>query len=73
MSITQEDLDKRFGYHPPTTIKAKTRYEHVREAVRDAAGQIAHLTPAGREQSLAITKIEEAMFWAMAAIAREGA
>lgn len=31
---------------------------------------ITHKTPKSREQSLAITKVEEAMFWANAAIAR---
>ncbi|WP_406501815.1 hypothetical protein OHA04_34460 [Streptomyces sp. NBC_01590] len=42
----------------------------MRGACAGLAATIADVCPAGREQDLAITKIEEAMFWANAAIAR---
>jgi len=39
---------------------------------RNAAEELVDLTgPSTREQSLAITHLEEAMFWANAALARE--
>ena len=48
------------------------RHQRVREVCREAAEEIVEVTgPSTREQSLAITHLEEAMFWANAAIARE--
>ena len=70
MSIPGEDLEKRFTYHPPTTDAKVARYK----AIRDTAHSFAHLinsaAPDGREKSLAITHLEEAVMWANAAIAR---
>ena len=48
------------------------RHEQARGVCLDAAEQLVMLTgPPSREQSLAITHLEEVMFWANAAIARE--
>ena len=44
----------------------------VRESISEAAGAIDLSCPDGREKSLAWTALEEAMFWANAAIARGG-
>lgn len=71
--ITAQDLDTRFGYHPPTAPAVANRHEHVRAVVREAAGRIVAATPPGREQSLAVTALEESMMWANAAIARHQA
>jgi hypothetical protein len=68
-SITPEDLKNRFAYHRPTGNKAD-KHEAVREAIHDAATMVVGLTPYSREQSLALTALEEAMMWANAAIAR---
>jgi hypothetical protein len=40
--------------------------------MRRAADAVLDLVPPGREQSLAFTALEEAMFWANAGIARAG-
>jgi hypothetical protein len=72
MQLTSDQLAHRFGYHPPDTQAKKDRHEAVRDACLLAANSIVDLTGAmSREQSLAITKLEEAMMWANAAIARE--
>ena len=65
------DLQVRFNYHKPDENRAK-RHETVRDILLASAEVIHSVTPEGREQSLALTKLEEAMFWANAAIAREG-
>lgn len=70
MSITQAELNKRFDYHPPVTEHAREHHEAAREAVKTAAQRIVELTPESREQSLALTSLEEALMWANAAIAR---
>lgn len=71
MAITDKDLDNRFDYHAPDDAKRRA-HEEVRIQLRRTAGLVVHLTPESREQSLAITHLEEAMMWANAAIARHG-
>lgn len=62
-------LDAAFTYHAPKEDQVG-RYFALRAAARDLAYQIVELTPPSREQSLALTKLEEAVMWANAAIAR---
>lgn len=69
---TQADLDRRFDYHRPDDEKG-LRHQKVRDAARTLAEVANTLVRENREQSLAFTKIEEAMFWLNAAIAREDA
>lgn len=64
------DLDKRFSYHQPKDDVVKKNHEQVRHALRIAAEALTELIPAGREHALVLTKLEEAMMWANAAIAR---
>ena len=64
-----EDLQNRFTYHPPLPGQPE-RYEEIRQTGMDFAWLIERECPDSREKSLAITKIEEAVFWANAAIAR---
>lgn len=63
------DLLNRFQHHPPSSAIV-ARHELAREACWKAAVVVKTLTPPSREQSLAITALEEAMMWANAAIAR---
>ena len=63
------DLENRFTYHQPKGDQAE-RYVDIRTLARDFAKQIDAMCPDSREKSLAITHIEEAVFWANAAIAR---
>lgn len=63
------DLENRFTYHKPKDDQPD-RYVAIRALGRDLAQQLDALCPDSREKSLAITHIEEAVFWANAAIAR---
>lgn len=66
----QADLDHRFAHHPPRTPDRVAGHETIRQIVRTTVGLLVEQTPAGREQAVMITKLEEAMFWANAALAR---
>jgi hypothetical protein len=68
--IGKEDINNRFAFHPATTAEKRAVHGSVRATCWDAAVAIDLACPDGREKSLAITKLEEAMFWANAAIAR---
>lgn len=65
----RQRLANTFRYHPPKDDQAE-RYVRLREAAGDLAVEIATYTPPSREQSLALTKLEEAVMHANAAIAR---
>ncbi len=64
------NLNTRFKHHPPTHNGIASAHEDLRTALRLAAEVIETLCPEGREKSLALTRLEEAMFWGNAAIAR---
>jgi hypothetical protein len=68
--ITHADLDNRFNYHAPDAARAAAHGE-AREILREAAVALVALIPAGREASLVVTHLEEAMFWANASLARD--
>jgi hypothetical protein len=67
--MDQAELDKRFNHYKPSETKAM-RYECIRDAMQTLADIVNQEVPASREQSLAITALEEAMMWANAGIAR---
>jgi hypothetical protein len=67
---TTPDLSNRFEYHPPKDDTTREKHEDVRGICFTAAHHFDEMLPEGREKALAITKMEEAMFWANAAIAR---
>lgn len=69
MMISDHDLMQRFTYHSPKEGQPE-RYEKLREMGRLLSQYIVNHTQVSREQSLAITKIEEAIMWANAGIAR---
>lgn len=64
------DLEHRFAFHPATDDFTRYKHQEVRRACLAAAKTIDGIAPDGREKALAITKLEEAMMWANAAIAR---
>lgn len=67
-----EDLSNRFSFHPPTDNEKRNAHTSVRMGCLELADYLNNKLPDGREKSLAITKLEEVMFWGNAALAREG-
>ena len=67
--ITGEELKNRFTHHVPKGDQIQ-RYEVIRERALELAELILVCSVESREQSLSITALEEAVFWANAGIAR---
>ena len=65
----EKRLDNTFKYHKPQDDQQE-RYVAIRETAKVLAHRIVTDTPPSREQSLALTKLEEAVMFANAAIAR---
>jgi hypothetical protein len=64
----QADLRHRFGEHKEDSTRPMAGLE---SAALEYAALVLLLCPRGRETSLAVTKLEEAVMWAAAAISRE--
>jgi hypothetical protein len=69
--VNEADLVNRFKFHPANTDKRKTDHETIRDRCLTLSLIFNNLCPDGRELSLAVTSLEDAMFWANAAIARK--
>ncbi len=65
----REQIERNFTYHAPKAGQPE-RYTALREEAKALALSIIGMTPVSREQSLALTNLEQAVFWANAAIAR---
>lgn len=63
------DNDLENTYHAPKEGQP-AKYEQLRATGKTLAYMIKNLVPNSREQSLALTKLEEVIFWANAGIAR---
>lgn len=69
MADAYDALKNRFTYHPPTSEQT-VKYQELRRNAFNLAILINALVPDSREKSLSLTKLEEAIFWANAGIAR---
>lgn len=68
-ALTDEEIEHRFTYHAPKPTQPP-RYETIRGMASDLAFLINRVCPPSRELSLALTKLDEVVFWANASIAR---
>jgi hypothetical protein len=68
--LLQSDLNNRFNHHPPATQKIGSQHQLIRQDCLELANSLNRICPDSREKSLAITKLEEVMFWANSALAR---
>lgn len=64
-----DELRHRFTHHPPSSEQVKT-YQRIRQDALSLAENITALCPDSQERATAIQKIEEAVFWANASVAR---
>ena len=65
----KKEIELRFTYHSPNPVQTQ-HYTVIRGRAKRLAETFAALCPDSRERSLAITKLEESVMWANAAIAR---
>jgi len=66
--VSEPELEKRFLYQTPGPV-AQWRHAAINSVMLDAARKICGLTPACREQALALTALQDAKHWANAAVA----
>ena len=67
--MVDETIERNFTYHKPEGDRIG-RYEEIRAKAKELAYLIDGLCLPSRERSLAMTKLEEAVMWANASIAR---
>ena len=65
------DLVARFQNHNLTDEQYNV-VEHLREAILEVARDLSGMTNPSREQSLAITHLEDALMWSVKGVARHG-
>lgn len=63
-------IENNFNYHAPNEAK-KIVHETVRAETKELAYTFLRYCPSSHELNFAFTKLEEAMMWANAAIARK--
>jgi hypothetical protein len=69
--IQPEDIAHRFAFHPATTDEKRDAHARVRQQCHQLADALNEQLPDGREKAVAMTKLEEVMLWANAALARQ--
>ncbi|MCM3494543.1 hypothetical protein M4D52_13975 [Paenibacillus lactis] len=62
-------IENNFRYHAPKPGQPEI-YQQIREKAKELAYLIDELAPNSREKALAMTNLEQSVFWANAAIAR---
>jgi len=69
--MQQDEIDNRFNHHPPATDERANAHRQVRDLCAVLAEGLNVLVPEGREKALALTNLEQVMFWANAGVARQ--
>ena len=67
-----ERIERDFSYHVPPDEATVALYAEMRHRARALALFIVDHVPEGREQALAVTKLEEVVMWANTGVARAG-
>lgn len=69
MTIDRDEIETRFTYSAPFGDQPE-RYQQIRAKAKELAYLIVELTPESREQSLALTALDEVVMFANASVAR---
>ena len=69
-SALAKRVENDLTLHPPTSTEVGETMDALRKQAKAFARAVVTKCPETREQSLALTKIEEALFFAIAAVAR---
>lgn len=69
----REDIDQRFAFDGGLHLDCIAEHQSVHEGCRLLAHGLNDTLPEGREKSLVLTSLEQAMFWADAALHRRTA
>ncbi|WFE47579.1 hypothetical protein [Verrucosispora sp. WMMD1129] len=64
------ELDRRCDYHPPVNLEQAERHARWRAAVKVVMAEAMRSLPPGRESSLVLTALDDALMYGNAAIAR---
>ena len=67
--MANQTIENNFTYHAPKDGQPE-KYEAIRSKGKELAYLIDEVCPGSREKSLAMTKLEEAVMWANASVAR---
>jgi hypothetical protein len=67
--MSNQQIENAFTYHAPKDDQP-VLYAELRAQAKELAYTIEALCPDSREKSLALTNLEQTMFWANASIAR---
>ncbi len=67
--MEQQEIETRFIYHAPKVGQPEI-YARLRDKAKEMAILINDVCPESREKALAFSQLEDAIFWANAAIAR---
>ena len=70
--VTYADIHDRMGFHPADTDLKRKAHETARTLSIAHACAIKDILPPGREKSLALTALQDALMWANAALAING-
>jgi flagellar motor switch protein FliM len=68
--MPKDDIEHRFAFHAAATEEKRDEHTSIRQTLGRVAVELEARLPVCRETALALTKLEEAMFWANAAAAR---
>lgn len=69
--MNADELARRFAFHPTGDDQVRAaRHERIRAAGRALAELLVDLVPDCRERSIAVERLEEAVMWGNAGLAR---
>lgn len=68
--FTDDEIKRRFYWHPPLTIEDQVAHSVVRELFINLVYEMNNRLPDGREKSIVMKNLEDALMYANASIAR---